>query len=141
MFKPAILEFRNYDPPQIEQGMFFLIGNEEEGFQITELQHDVEDKQAFVKEAGYPVLPYIIETINNNSVNILATPEQIGWIDEGAQYDSLFEIDLQILNFIIGYYLGNILIEIDENTGEPTFYDNKITLRYDEDELYDEELV
>jgi hypothetical protein len=141
MFKPAILEFRNYDPPQIEKGMFFLIGNEEEGFQITELQHDVEDKEAFVKEAGYPVLPYIIETINNNSVNVLANPEQIGWIDEGAQYDSLFEIDLQILNFIIGYYLGNILIEIDENTGEPTFYDNKITLRYDEDELYDEELV
>jgi hypothetical protein len=141
MFKPAILEFRNYDPPQIEKGMFFLIGNEEEGFQITELQHDVEDKEAFVKEAGYPVLPYIVETINNNSVNVLATPEQIGWIDEGWEYDKIFEVDLQVLNFIIGYHLGNILIEINENTGEPTLFDNKITLRYDEDELYFEEFV
>jgi hypothetical protein len=81
---------------------------------------------------------------------ILATPEQIGWFDEGEWCDELCDIEVRHFNRIIEGYDGYVLIEVDydEEEGDetmfsPVLYNNKVTISYadleDEDDDNDED--
>jgi hypothetical protein len=78
---------------------------------------------------------------------ILATPEQIGWFDEGDWCDELCDIEVRHFNRIIEGYDGYVLIEVDyheeeddENMLSPVLYNNKVTISYaDLEDEYDED--
>jgi hypothetical protein len=74
---------------------------------------------------------------------VLATPEQIGWFDEGEWSDELCDIELKHYNRILEGYDGWILIEMmeteeDEDELTPVIYNNKVTIAYaDLEDEYD----
>jgi hypothetical protein len=75
---------------------------------------------------------------------VLATPEQIGWFDEGEWSDELCDIELKHYNRILERYYGWILIEMmeteeDEDELTPVIYNNKVTIAYADLEDEDDE--
>lgn len=145
MFIEAQMVFKSYAPLKLEKGMLFLY-SELLCFQLRQLDHVPADEQEYIKENGYPVEPYIVEATNPNerkSERILATPEQIGWFDEGEWSDELCDIELKHYNRILEGYAGSILIEMfetDEEELSPTLYNNKVTIAYaDLEDEYDDD--
>ena len=74
----------------------------------------------------------------------MATPEQIGWFDEGEWSDELCDIELKHFNRILEGYDGWVLIEMMETDNEdeltPVIYNNKVTIAYaDLEDEYDNE--
>ncbi len=62
---------------------------------------------------------------------ILATPDEIGWFDEGDDTDELRDVTLNDLNYIINYEGGFVLIDVDGETGEPTLAEGKVIITVD----------
>lgn len=151
MFIEAQMVFKSYAPLKLEKGMLFLI-SEGRDFQLRRLDVIPQDEQEYIRINGYPVEPYIIETGNPNLKEevILATPEQIGWFDEGEWSDELCDIELKHFNRILEGYDGWVLIEMMETENEdeltPVIYNNKVTIAYadledeydDNDEYYEQ---
>lgn len=151
MFIEAQMVFKSYAPLKLEKGMLFLISQGRD-FQLRQLDVVPQDEQEYIKINGYPVEPYIIETGNPNLKEqvILATPEQIGWFDEGEWSDELCDIELKHFNRILEGYDGWVLIEMMETENEdeltPVIYNNKVTIAYadledehdDNDEYYEQ---
>lgn len=152
MFIEAQMVFKSYAPLKLEKGMLFLI-SEGRDFQIRQLDFIPQDQDEYLKINGYPVEPYIIETGNPNLKEevILATPEQIGWFDEGEWSDELCDIEIKHFNRILEGYDGWVLIEMmetedDEDELTPVIYNNKVTIAYadledeydDNDEYYEQ---
>lgn len=141
MFIEARLEFRNYDAPELEKGMLFMGITYDKLPVVYELKHHVSDKELFVSLNGYPVEPYIVSISNPNIPGdevIFATPEEIGWWDEGDHSDELSDISLKQFNTILQEHGGILLIEMedveteyeDEEEIQPTLFQNKVTIRY-----------
>ena len=94
------------------------------------------DPEKYIEINGYPVKPWIIEEGNpnlSNSQRILATPEQIGWFDEGEHCDELCDIEIKQINNILEYDNGYLFIEVDEDDDVVLFQD-KVVLAYAEDD-------
>ena len=147
MYIEAQMVFKSYAPLKLEKGMLFLI-LEGRDFQIRQLDFIPQDEQEYLRINGYPVEPYIMEMGNPNLKEqvVLATPEQIGWFDEGEWSDELCDIELKHYNRILERYYGWILIEMmeteeDEDELTPVIYNNKVTIAYAdlEDEDDDDE--
>lgn len=148
MYIEAQMVFKSYAPLKLEKGMLFLI-LEGRDFQLRQLDFIPQDEQEYLRINGYPVEPYIMETGNPNLKEevVLATPEQIGWFDEGEWSDELCDIELKHFNRILERYYGWVLIEMmeteeDEDELTPVIYNNKVTIAYadledddDEDDL------
>ena len=145
MYIEAQMVFKSYAPLKLEKGMLFLI-LEGRDFQIRQLDFIPQDEQEYLRINGYPVEPYIMEMGNPNLKEqvVLATPEQIGWFDEGEWSDELCDIELKHFNRILERYYGWILIEMmeteeDEDELTPVIYNNKVTIAYADLEDEDDE--
>jgi len=157
MFIEALMVFKSYKPLKLEKGMLFIV-QQPRYKEIVKLDKVPANEEEYVKINGYPVEPYIIDLVNPNLPQnevILATPEQIGWFDEGEWCDELCDIEVRHFNRIIEGYDGYVLIEVDydeeaddeeaddEDMLSPVLYNNKVTISYadleDEDDDNDDD--
>lgn len=148
MFTLAKLVFKSYMPKQLEKGMWFaskqkdiVFGEVYEYLQIHELQHVPQDMDSYIAINGAPVEPYIVQPMLNpdEPEQILATPEQIGWWDQGDTTDDLEDITPKIINtYIYGEdgENGAIALEVFDSEDEEgihrnvVFFHNKVTIRH-----------
>jgi len=142
MYLECQLVFKSYKPLTLEKGMMFLtsINGINQIRQITEVPKNEEE---FISINGYPVEPYVVDigNVNLKEEQIVATPEQIGWFDEGDHSDELSDISITNINQILEQFDGWIDVEMEETEdGDyiPLLYDNKITIRLPEDYDNDE---
>jgi hypothetical protein len=135
MFIQAKLIPKSYKPLKLEQGMFFVtIRND--AIHLHTLNFVPRDVETYSQLNGWPVELYIVYEGNPNlkEFEILATPEQIGWFDQGEYSDEISDITIRQINTIFSDHQGYLTIEFDHITNQPTLYDNKVTIRYvDED--------
>lgn len=163
MFTLAKLVFKSYMPLQLEKGMWFaskqkdiVYGRVYEYLKLYELTHVPQDMDSYIAINGAPVEPYIVQPMQNpdEPEQILATPDQIGWWDEGDSSDDLEDITVQIINsYIYGEdgENGDIALEMhefqDDESGDMykslVLFHGKVTIRHvsfvDEDEWDDDE--
>jgi len=148
MFTLAKLVFKSYMPRRLEKGMWFkrehsdvLLGNVYNYFTIYELKEIPNDMYHYMSMNGAPVEPYIVMPTQNpdDKEEILATPDQIGWWDEGDTSDDLEDLSLDIINaYIYGEdgEDGYIALEVFDSEDEEgihrnvVFFHNKVTIRH-----------
>jgi len=142
MWYEAELVVKSYKPLKLETGMLFLQvlhkGTIKEQAELFALDKIPQDEQSFVERHGYPVELYIIDEYEN----VIASPEQIGWWDDGDHTDELFDITASQINKIFNDYDGYVDIELEEVDGDeysPLIYADKVTLRYVTDDYEEEE--
>jgi len=127
MYAPAKIVLRSYIPTFITVGMYFKTtksyvqyGNETpiEQIWVCEVNVDMEETDEFIARYGAPVEPVICMQMDENpdvEMAIVATPEQIGWIDyEG----SLYEVGVNDINYLLsehGGYVGLYMSDDDED--------------------------
>lgn len=132
MFIPAFLKFKSYKPLRLEKGMIFLIP----GVEITLIELIVipSDMDKWIEQYGYPVEPYIIEPGDPTltTEEILAKPEEIGWMDEGYEEEEKQILDVADMEIIINYFDGWLEIEIDELSEKPILYSGLVTIKFPE---------
>ena len=156
MFILGKLVFQSYIPSEFEIGMLFLrkvsmmklrtLIEYNEVFELKEIPRDIE---SFTLINGWPVAPFIFSITANPDAfaEPLATPDQLGWWDEGEESDELRDADIKDYNYILENEDGYIEIEVDEYITEdgeeivtPILYMDKVTVRIPTDEeYYDEE--
>jgi len=111
------------------------------------LNHTPNDIESYISINGYPVKPYIYSITSNPdaNANILATPDQIGWWDEGSHSDELRDIELKDYIYILQEEDGYIEIEVDafmseddEEVVTPVLYLDKVTIRSVSDDIEEE---
>ena len=87
MWYPAEIAVKSYLPPELEVGMLFTnrisVGVIEPFIELFELEEIPEDPDAFMSRHGVPVELAIID----ESGNLLASHDEIGWWDEGEHTD------------------------------------------------------
>ena len=148
MFTLAKLVFKSYMPLRLEKGMWFaskqkdiVYGKVYEYLTLYELTHVPQDMDSYIAVNGAPVEPYIVQPMQNpdDHEEILATPDQIGWWDEGETSDDLEDITIQIINsYIYGENgeNGDIALEVFDSEDEEgihrnvVFFHNKVTIRH-----------
>ena len=148
MFTLAKLVFKSYMPLQLEKGMWFaskqkdlVYGKVYEYLQIHELTHVPQDMDSYIAVNRAPVEPYIVQPMQNpdEPEQILTTPDQIGWWDEGDTSDDLEDITPKIINsYIYGEdgENGDIALEVFDTEDEEgihrnvVFFHNKVTIRH-----------
>jgi len=131
MFIQAKLVPKSYKPLKLEKGMLFVT-IKDQAIHIHEMTMVPRDVELYTQLNGMPVELYIVFEGNPNlkEFEILATPEQIGWFDDGDYSDEISDITVRQINTIFSDYQGYLALEIDDVTKEPTLYDNKVTIRY-----------
>jgi hypothetical protein len=82
---------------------------------------------------GVPVELVIID----ESGNLLASHDEIGWWDEGEHTDELRDITLDDINYLLREFDGYIDIEYDEDEGI-VFMEDKVVLSLVPDEELDD---
>ena len=148
MFTLAKLVFKSYMPLRLEKGMWFVskqrdivFGEVIDYLQIHELQHVPQDMDSYIAVNGAPVEPYIVQPMQNpdEPEQILATPDQIGWWDQGDDSDDLEDITPKIINsYIYGEdgENGAIALEVFDSEDEEgihrnvVFFHDKVTIRH-----------
>jgi len=134
MYFQAQIVFKSYVPDGLKKGMWFIrtILEEKELFELDQTFLSPKEEEEFIAFNGYPVKPFIVEEYVDGSVPaILATPDEIGWFDEGEDTDELRDVTIDDLNYIINYEQGFILIDVDGETGEPTLAEGKVIIAID----------
>lgn len=149
MYLTAKLVLKSYMPKTLEKGMWFI---EYDGIDvsISELEHIPLNMEEYIAMKGSPVEPYIYAQEDSNPdvpwVE-LATPEQIGWWDEGPHTDELRTITIKDINQILQNE-GWIDIEMEEHEDdfETILYNDRVVIchegtydDYDDDEDDEEE--
>jgi len=139
MYLECLLVFKSYKPLKLEKGMLFYTGDT-----VREITSVPLNQEEFISINGYPVEMFIVDPGNPNIFNgtIIATPEQIGWFDEGEHSDELSDISVKNINDIIEYDGGYVDVEMTQDEdGEyvPLLYQNKITIRMVQQEEEEDE--
>ena len=140
MFIQAKLVPKSYKPLKLEQGMFFVtIKNN--AIHLHTLNFVPRDVETYSQLNGWPIELYIVFEGNPNlkEFEVLATPEQIGWFDNGEFSDEISDITIRQINKIFSDHQGYLTIEFDHITNQPTLYDNKVTIRYVNDDSDDDD--
>lgn len=147
MFIELQLAFRSYLPKTVEKGQRFIVKRDFGKFSYPEIiEYDGRiNPDEFVNENGWPVELYVVDPgdPNEDVEYVVATPEQIGWIDEGSEFEDLCDIELKHVNKILKEYDSWVLVEVedDENNEEypykPILTNDKILIRYVDEYLYD----
>ena len=141
MYLECQLVFKSYKPLNLEKGMFFITEMMGSSL-IMQIEQVPRNQEEFISENGYPVEPYIVD-ISTEDDSIVATPEQIGWFDEGDHSDELSDISVKNINYILEHFDGWVdveMVETEEGSDEytPILYENKVTIRlpqpYDDDD-------
>ena len=148
MFILAKLIFKSYMPKRLEAGMWFkkdhsdvVYGKVYNYFTIYELKEIPHDMYEYMSTSGAPVEPFIVMPMMNpdNPQEILATPEQIAWWDQGDDSDDLEELTVQLINtYIYGEdgENGDIALEVLDTQDEEgihrnvVFFHDKVTIRH-----------
>ena len=148
MFILAKLIFKSYMPKRLEAGMWFkkdhsdvVYGKVYNYFTIYELKETPYDMYEYMSVHGAPVEPFIVMPMMNpdSPQEILATPEQIGWWDQGDDSDDLEELTVQLINtYIYGEdgENGDIALEVLDTQDEEgihrnvVFFHDKVTIRH-----------
>ena len=103
----------------------------------------IRDIEAYMNANGYPVKPNILLKGNPNiddSDAMLTTSDQIAWIDDGPDCDSIRDLEIKDMNSIIQDDDFNVMIEVDDETEEPILYEGKVYLmRVDTFDEYEED--
>jgi hypothetical protein len=124
----------------------FQTGTRWESSEVFAIDKVPQDEQEFINKNGYPVEPYII----GEDEEILASPNEIGWWDEGEETDEYRDVTINDVNMIINEFDGEIAIDgdlygyddDDEDCEYPedkffaTLYADKVILSFPE---YDDE--
>lgn len=134
MYIEAKLVFQHYVPEDYSNLLFLSHRKNDVPF-IYSLEN-LRDAEKYIEMNGYPVKPWIILEGNpnlSNSQRILATPDQIGWFDEGEWCDQICDIELKHINNILEHDNGYLFIEVDEDDNVVLFQD-KVILAYAEDD-------
>ena len=144
MFYTVELVLKSYMPRHLEPGMWFITklnqGTIKEYVEIWALDKVPQEPiEQFITKHGAPVEPYLIY-----DEQVVAEPHEIGWWDEGENYDELRDIELKDINYILEEWDGYIDVQIDdwdfahEEELNPIIYADKVTLcipgLYDEDD-------
>ena len=129
-----------------------VYGDKTEYLSVHQLALVPRDMDTYLTYNGYPVKPYLVyPMINPDDAQVIAaTPDQIGWWDEGDHVDELRDITVKDINNILEWDNSMVQMEIlddeeDEEDGTPIplLYDNKVTLRdvhtIDSDEWIDDD--
>ena len=135
MWYPAEIAVKSYLPPELEVGMLFTnrisVGVIEPFIELFELEEIPEDPDAFMSRHGVPVELVIID----ESGNLLASHDEIGWWDDGG--DEYRDITLDDINYLLREFDGYIDIEYDEDEGI-VFMEDKVVLSLVPDEELDD---
>jgi len=150
MYYPGELVVKNYKPLHLEKGMMFIrmhrAGTENEYLEVYQLDRsfmNMDDEEDYINNNGYPIELYILDT----DESILATPEQIGWWDEGEDSDELRDITIKDINYIIQECDGILEIDVDDDEYEygiidSTIAEDKVILRlFSDNDDDDEEFI
>ena len=133
MFILAELVLKSYKPVKLEPGMWFVqkfqTGTRWESSEVFAIDKVPQDEQEFINKNGYPVEPYII----GEDEEILASPNEIGWWDEGEETDEYRDITINDVNMIINEFDGEIAIDgdlygYDDDDKEYAIHDTKMAL-------------
>jgi hypothetical protein len=148
MHHPVELVLKSYMPRQLEIGMWFITkinpGTRKEYSEIWALDKmPLQSMEEFIAANGAPVEPYLIY-----DEQVIAEPHEIGWWDDGEEYDELRDIELRDVNIIINDFDGYVDVEVDEydfaydDELNPILYADKVTMTipgmYEEEEDDDE---
>lgn len=139
MWYPAEIAVKSYLPPELEVGMLFTnrisVGVIEPFIELFELEEIPEDPDAFMSRHGVPVELVIID----ESGNLLASHDEIGWWDDGDDVDEYREITLDDINYILRELDGYVDIEYDEVEDDFVVIDDKVVLSLAPEEELEEE--
>lgn len=145
MFIYAKLVFKSYMPKQLEKGMWFVskqqdlvYGKVYEYLKLHELTHIPQDMNSYISINGAPVEPYIVQPMSNpdESEEILATPDQIGWWDRDTDDEDgdLEDLSVKIINdYIYGENgeNGSIALQVWESQDEDGLINRSLVLFHD----------
>ena len=127
MWYAAEISLSSYLPPELEVGMLFVnrisVGVMDPFIELFELEEIPEDPDAFMSKHGCPVELAIID----ESGNLLASHDEIGWWDDGEHTDELRDITLDDINYLLREFDGYIDIEYDEDE-EIVLIEDKVVL-------------
>jgi hypothetical protein len=150
MYIEASLVLQSYMPLKLEKGMWFL-QSDGDGFKVVELKEVPRDKDEYIRENGAQMQPMLMVFGNPNLPHetfLLATPEQVGWFDEGDDEDDMYDITVEEVNNILDWSDDALCdVEIEDITHPddpiiPVLYEGKVAIRYlqeEDDEYYEEE--
>jgi len=142
MYIEAKLIFQYYVPDE-GQNEFIFFQKNTKGEPYVYSISGIRDIETFIEINGYPVKPYILQVGNPNIEDddvVLTQQDQIAWIDDGPQSDSLRDLEIKDMNEIIQNDDFNIMIEIDDETDEIVLFQGKCTvMRIDTFDEYEEE--
>jgi hypothetical protein len=137
MWYPAEISLSSYLPSELEEGMLFInrisVGVVDPYIELFEIEEVPEDQDAFMAKHGAPVELVIID----ESGNLLASHDEIGWWDEGEHTDELRDITLDDINYLLREFDGYIDIEYDEDEGI-VFMEDKVVLSLAPEEEWDD---
>ena len=137
MWFAAEIVLRSYLPDELQEGMLFTnrisVGVVDPYVELFELEEIPEDPDAFMAKHGAPVELVIID----ESGNLLASHDEIGWWDEGEHTDELRDITLDDINYLLREFDGYIDIEYDEDEGI-VFMEDKVVLSLAPEEEWDD---
>lgn len=140
MWVPGEIVLHSYLPSELEVGMLFVnrisVGVIHPYIALFELEEIPEDPDAFMAKHGAPVQMWIID----GNDEVLATPEQIGWWDEGSHTDELRDVTLDEINFLLRECDGTVEIEVEDYDDGDGYYldindEPHIDYSYNDDEL------
>jgi hypothetical protein len=114
MWYPAEISLSSYLPKELEEGMLFInrisVGVIEPYIELWELEEVPEDMDEFMSKNGAPVELVIID----DEGGLLASHDEIGWWDEGADSDEYRNITLDDINYLLRELDGYVDIQVDE---------------------------
>lgn len=138
MYIPASIELKNYMPKALEKGMLFVRIQKGLFIEVWELEKvPLEPIEEFISKHGPPVELQIVD----ESGEVLAIHEEIGWWDDGPDWDEYRDISLKDINGVINTYDGQVDVlafDDDEYGINLEYYDNKVVIclmgMYEEEE-------
>jgi len=150
------LVLKSFKPLSLEKGMWFLNkfghNTRKEEVELYQLDKVPLDQETYIAKNGYPLELYIVDPMSQFEDDrcILASPNEIGWWDDGEDTDELFTVTAKQLNSIFNDYGGLVDIEVAENTEDslmllseevitPLLYQQLVCIRYCQEEDYIEE--
>jgi len=136
MWYPAEFAFNSYFPDELQEGMLFInrisVGVIEPYIELFELEEIPKDADAFMSKHGTPIELAIIDETGN----LLASHDEIGWWDDGDDSDEYRELTLDDINYLLSEFDGYVDIEIDEY-GVVLIEDRVVLSLVPEDDLED----
>jgi hypothetical protein len=143
MYCTVELVLKSYMPKHLEIGMWFITklnpGTRKEYSEVWALDKlPLDTLEEFIVKHGAPVEPYLIY-----DEQVVAEPHEIGWWDDGPDFDELRDLEIKDVNDIINELDGFVDVEIDEwdyaheEEINPILYANKVTMCIPD--MYEEE--